>query len=95
MKCPSPLRRLRGRGVRNEGAFADHYSDLITSPKSSQILPLNLASCISRMGKNWVGPVLMRYGTEAQLEKHLPPIRAGLSANCRSTSATTTSAGWI
>lgn len=29
------------------------------------------------MGVNWVGPTLMRYGTEAQQRKHLPPIAAG------------------
>jgi alkylation response protein AidB-like acyl-CoA dehydrogenase len=35
------------------------------------------------MNINWVGPVLMRYGTPAQLEKHLPPIRAGQSLWCQ------------
>lgn len=35
------------------------------------------------MNINWVGPVLMRYGTEAQLEKHLPPIRAGQALWCQ------------
>ena len=35
------------------------------------------------MNINWVGPVLMRYGTPAQLEKHLPPIRAGRSLWCQ------------
>ncbi|MGN6474940.1 MAG: acyl-CoA dehydrogenase family protein [Mycobacteriales bacterium] len=29
------------------------------------------------MGVNWVGPALMRHGTEAQRAKHLPPIAAG------------------
>lgn len=29
------------------------------------------------MGVNWVGPTLMRYGTEQQRRKHLPPIAAG------------------
>jgi alkylation response protein AidB-like acyl-CoA dehydrogenase len=29
------------------------------------------------MGVNWVGPVLMRHGTEAQQRTHLPPIAAG------------------
>lgn len=35
------------------------------------------------MNINWVGPVLMRYGTPAQLEKHLPPIRTGQSLWCQ------------
>jgi alkylation response protein AidB-like acyl-CoA dehydrogenase len=35
------------------------------------------------MNINWVGPVLMRYGTPDQLEKHLPPIRAGRSLWCQ------------
>ena len=35
------------------------------------------------MNINWVGPVLMRYGTPAQLEKHLPPIQAGRSLWCQ------------
>ena len=35
------------------------------------------------MNINWVGPVLMRYGSEAQLEKHLPPIRAGQALWCQ------------
>jgi len=35
------------------------------------------------MNVNWVGPVLMRYGTPAQLEKHLPPIRAGQALWCQ------------
>ncbi len=29
------------------------------------------------MGVNWVGPTIMRHGTEAQQEQHLPPIAAG------------------
>ena len=29
------------------------------------------------MGVNWVGPTLMRYGTEEQQRKHLPPIAGG------------------
>jgi alkylation response protein AidB-like acyl-CoA dehydrogenase len=29
------------------------------------------------MGVNWVGPTLMRYGTEEQQRKHLPAIAAG------------------
>jgi len=29
------------------------------------------------MGVNWVGPTLMRYGTEVQQRKHLPPIARG------------------
>jgi alkylation response protein AidB-like acyl-CoA dehydrogenase len=29
------------------------------------------------MGVNWVGPALMRHGTKAQQDKHLPPIAAG------------------
>jgi alkylation response protein AidB-like acyl-CoA dehydrogenase len=29
------------------------------------------------MGVNWVGPTLMRYGTQEQQRKHLPPIAAG------------------
>ena len=29
------------------------------------------------MGVNWVGPTLMRYGTEEQQRKHLPPIARG------------------
>jgi alkylation response protein AidB-like acyl-CoA dehydrogenase len=35
------------------------------------------------MNVNWVGPVLMRYGTPDQLEKHLPPIQAGQSLWCQ------------
>jgi alkylation response protein AidB-like acyl-CoA dehydrogenase len=29
------------------------------------------------MGLNWVGPAMMAYGTDAQRERHLPPIAAG------------------
>jgi alkylation response protein AidB-like acyl-CoA dehydrogenase len=29
------------------------------------------------MGVNWVGPALMRHGTKAQQDRHLPPIAAG------------------
>jgi alkylation response protein AidB-like acyl-CoA dehydrogenase len=29
------------------------------------------------MGVNWVGPIIMRHGTEAQQQKHLPPIARG------------------
>jgi alkylation response protein AidB-like acyl-CoA dehydrogenase len=29
------------------------------------------------MGVNWVGPIMMRHGTEEQKRKHLPPIAAG------------------
>ena len=29
------------------------------------------------MGVNWVGPTIMRHGTEAQKEQHLPPISRG------------------
>ena len=29
------------------------------------------------MGVNWVGPIIMRHGTEEQQRKHLPPIAAG------------------
>lgn len=29
------------------------------------------------MGVNWVGPAIMRHGTEAQREQHLPPISRG------------------
>lgn len=29
------------------------------------------------MGVNWVGPIIMRYGTEEQQRKHLPPIAGG------------------
>src|SRR5262249_2130299 len=29
------------------------------------------------MNVNWVGPVIMQFGTQAQIDKYLPPIRAG------------------
>ena len=29
------------------------------------------------MGVNWVGPIIMRHGTESQQRKHLPPIATG------------------
>ena len=29
------------------------------------------------MGVNWVGPIIMKHGTEAQRAQHLPPIAAG------------------
>jgi alkylation response protein AidB-like acyl-CoA dehydrogenase len=35
------------------------------------------------MNVNWVGPVLMRYGTKAQLDKYLPRIRAGDAIWCQ------------
>ena len=35
------------------------------------------------MGVNWVGPTLMRYGTEEQQRKHLPPIAAGQVIWCQ------------
>lgn len=35
------------------------------------------------MNVNWLGPVLMRYGTEDQLERYLPPIRAGNAIWCQ------------
>jgi alkylation response protein AidB-like acyl-CoA dehydrogenase len=35
------------------------------------------------MNVNWVGPVLMRYGTPEQLDKLLPPIRAGQTLWCQ------------
>jgi alkylation response protein AidB-like acyl-CoA dehydrogenase len=35
------------------------------------------------MNVNWVGPVLMRYGNPEQLEKFLPPIRAGEAIWCQ------------
>jgi alkylation response protein AidB-like acyl-CoA dehydrogenase len=35
------------------------------------------------MNVNWIGPVLMRYGTQAQLEKYLPPIRDGQAIWCQ------------
>jgi alkylation response protein AidB-like acyl-CoA dehydrogenase len=35
------------------------------------------------MNVNWVGPVMMRFGTAAQLDKYLPPIRAGQAVWCQ------------
>lgn len=35
------------------------------------------------MNVNWLGPVLMRYGTEDQLNRYLPPIRAGNAIWCQ------------
>jgi alkylation response protein AidB-like acyl-CoA dehydrogenase len=35
------------------------------------------------MNVNWVGPVLMRFGTPAQLDEYLPPIRAGQAIWCQ------------
>jgi alkylation response protein AidB-like acyl-CoA dehydrogenase len=35
------------------------------------------------MNVNWVGPVMMRYGSEAQQAKHLPPIRQGDAIWCQ------------
>ena len=35
------------------------------------------------MNVNWVGPVLMKFGSPEQLEKHLPPIRAGQAIWCQ------------
>jgi len=35
------------------------------------------------MNVNWVGPVLMQFGTEAQMDKYLPPIRAGQAIWCQ------------
>ena len=35
------------------------------------------------MNVNWVGPVLIRFGTQAQLEKFLPPIRSGHAIWCQ------------
>ncbi|WP_174274696.1 acyl-CoA dehydrogenase family protein, partial [Sphingomonas bacterium] len=35
------------------------------------------------MNVNWVGPVLMRYGSDAQKAKFLPPIRAGNAIWCQ------------
>ena len=35
------------------------------------------------MNVNWVGPVLMRFGTPTQLEKYLPPIRSGQAIWCQ------------
>jgi alkylation response protein AidB-like acyl-CoA dehydrogenase len=35
------------------------------------------------MNVNWVGPVLMRFGTKAQQQKYLPPIRSGHAIWCQ------------
>ncbi|MCU1512979.1 MAG: acyl-CoA dehydrogenase [Microbacteriaceae bacterium] len=35
------------------------------------------------MGVNWVGPVIMRYGTEKQKQQHLPPISSGEMIWCQ------------
>lgn len=35
------------------------------------------------MNVNWIGPSLLRYGTEAQKEKYLPPIREGRALWCQ------------
>ncbi|MFW0786480.1 acyl-CoA dehydrogenase family protein [Gordonia sp. CPCC 206044] len=35
------------------------------------------------MGVNWVGPAIMRHGTETQQRKHLPPIARGESIWCQ------------
>ncbi|WCT73469.1 acyl-CoA dehydrogenase family protein [Sphingomonas naphthae] len=35
------------------------------------------------MNVNWVGPVLMKYGTAAQREKYFPPIKAGEALWCQ------------
>lgn len=35
------------------------------------------------MNVNWIGPVLMKYGTEAQQAKYLPPIRNGQAIWCQ------------
>jgi alkylation response protein AidB-like acyl-CoA dehydrogenase len=35
------------------------------------------------MNINWVGPVIMRFGTRAQIDKYLPPIRAGQAIWCQ------------
>ncbi|MET0736268.1 MAG: acyl-CoA dehydrogenase family protein [Microbacterium sp.] len=35
------------------------------------------------MGVNWVGPIIMRHGTPAQREQHLPPIAAGEVVWCQ------------
>jgi alkylation response protein AidB-like acyl-CoA dehydrogenase len=35
------------------------------------------------MNVNWVGPVMMRFGTQAQLDKYLPPIKAGQAVWCQ------------
>ena len=35
------------------------------------------------MNVNWVGPVLMRFGTPDQLERYLPPVRSGQAIWCQ------------
>jgi alkylation response protein AidB-like acyl-CoA dehydrogenase len=35
------------------------------------------------MNVNWIGPVLMRFGTQAHKDKYLPPIRAGQAIWCQ------------
>lgn len=35
------------------------------------------------MNINWIGPALMRFGTDAQLARHLPPIREGRAIWCQ------------
>ncbi|BBY75521.1 acyl-CoA dehydrogenase [Mycolicibacterium parafortuitum] len=35
------------------------------------------------MGVNWVGPIIMRHGTEEQQRRHLPPIAAGQVIWCQ------------
>jgi alkylation response protein AidB-like acyl-CoA dehydrogenase len=35
------------------------------------------------MNVNWVGPVMFRYGTQAQLDKYIPPIIAGQAIWCQ------------
>jgi len=35
------------------------------------------------MNVNWVGPVMMRFGSPAQIEKYLPPVRAGKAIWCQ------------
>ena len=35
------------------------------------------------MGVNWVGPVIMHFGTDAQKHKHLPEIAAGEEVWCQ------------
>jgi alkylation response protein AidB-like acyl-CoA dehydrogenase len=35
------------------------------------------------MNVNWIGPVLMKFGTRTQLDKYLPPIRSGQAVWCQ------------
>jgi len=35
------------------------------------------------MNLNWIGPSLLRYGTEAQISRYLPPIMAGQAIWCQ------------